>query len=128
MRTTDELSGQNARGLAVLEDDLSVFEGGFITCGVLQQAFSARREIIDDLGDAKAEVVVVDDVDIGEVSRGKDAAIFKAVESGCLTGLAHHHVFDREFFAAFAVTSPMSQHKRGHPCVTDRATVGASVA
>src|SRR3546814_4306800 len=57
-------------------------------------------------GLAELDRIHVDDVQIGEIARRKQAAVVEAIEQGGVAALAFHRMFERDAMA-FAIAHPM---------------------
>src|SRR3546814_13082933 len=69
---------------------------------------------------------LVDDVQIGEIARRKQAAVVEAIEQGGVAALAFHRMFERDAMA-FAIAHPMLEHEGRRGGVADRAAMRAAV-
>src|SRR5580658_4546076 len=119
----DERTGTRPGVAPVLEGRLPTLDRGEIADGVLHQAPASGRQVAHDLGGAELEVLVVDDVDIGEHAGLEGAAVAQPVEAGGVVGLLLHHPFERQPVAAGAVTGPVRQHERRLGRVADDTAV-----
>src|SRR3546814_20227131 len=77
-------------------------------------------------GLAELDRVHVDDVQIGEIARRKQAAVVEAIEQGGVAALAFHRMFERDAMA-FAIAHPMLEHEARRGGVADRAAMRAAV-
>src|SRR5688572_9440954 len=71
----DQLAGQGAGGLAVAEGDLAGDDGRPVAGGPLDVALPAGGEVLDHLRGEDAELLLVDQVQVGPVAGDQDAAV-----------------------------------------------------
>src|SRR3546814_11684685 len=67
---------------------------------------------------------LVDDVQIGEIARRKQAAVVEAIEQGGVAALAFHRMFERDAMAR-PVAHPVLEHEGRRGGVADRAEMRA---
>ena len=72
-------------------------------------------------------MVVVDDVEVGAIARGNDAAIVEANGASRVAGLLADHIGKVELGAARAVARPVGQQRCREAAVADHANVGPTV-
>src|SRR3546814_10708320 len=84
-----------------------------IAVGLLQQALAARGQVEGEPGLAELDRIHVDDVQIGEIARRKQAAVVEAIEQGGVAALAFHRMFERDAMA-FAIAHPMLERSEEH--------------
>ena len=85
---------------AVAVGDLTVNDRGAVALRLLLQAAAAARQVVDRMRRSDAEMVEVDDVDVGLVARRQQAAVLEADRQCRLARLRRHHERSRELFAA----------------------------
>ena len=84
MRPANQLPRTRAGQLAVLRDHRAGDDGGVVTMRFLNQATTACRQIIHHSRQAYANVVEVDDVDIGFGANRQATAIMQAEVGGVI--------------------------------------------
>src|SRR3954469_22001333 len=92
----DQLARPLIGRLAVAHDRLAADEGRDIAIGELMQPLAAGRQVGDDPRVVEVELGIVDDVDVGTITRLQQAAILQPDELRRLTGQAVDHVLDAE--------------------------------
>ena len=62
----------------------------------LHQPAAVLRQVVADLGNVQAHILVVDDIHVGLLADSQTAAIVEAEEIRGFAGLAAHHQFQRQ--------------------------------
>ena len=122
-----ETPGASPGQFAVLRDDLAALHGGDVAVGGLHQTGATGREVGDEVRRMQGEAVEVDHVQVGEVARSDDASIGPADMAGRALGLLVHDLFERQQFAAAAVTCPVGDRRGRERAVADRVAVCSGV-
>ena len=100
---------------------------GDVAVGPLDEAAGAAGQVVDQLGPAQLQALVVDDVDVADEAGREHAAVAEAVERGGGLGHLVHRLLDGEP-AVVAVAGPVREQERGGRRVAGLAGVGAAVA
>ncbi len=75
-----------------------------------------------------AQVVMVDQIDIGAHARRQATTVGHAEEAGRLGSLRLHHRFDRQLRASATVACPVGQKLSRHAGGDDRTDLGTAIA
>src|SRR4029079_16058271 len=95
--------------------------------GALEEAPASGRKVVVDHRRVDRQPLVGDDVDVGPVAGGQDAAVVQADGAGRLPALAAHGLLHGQLTAG-AVAAPVGEEEGGEAGVTDGPHVGAAVA
>ncbi|OWK28910.1 hypothetical protein SPDO_27460 [Sphingomonas dokdonensis] len=93
----------------------------------MHQAAGAGGEVVDHVGLAEFELVEIDDVDVGEVTGGEQAAVREPDGERGVAGLLLHRVGEIEQGATGAVAAPVGEHEGRQADVADRADMCAAI-
>ena len=103
MRAAHQLAVERAGGHAFAEGHSARDDARRIAVRVLDEAFAARRQVVDDMGRIELQVVEVDDIDVGLHAGRKDAAIEHIDEFGVAARETMDQPFERQPGPARAV-------------------------
>src|SRR5690606_11124392 len=127
LRPTDEATRHFAGCSAIFEGYDTADDGGTVALGTLDHAASVCWQVEHHFRRKNAELVEVDDVDVGFHAGGDHTAIIEAVKTCCVMRLHTDDFFERKARAAFTVAHPMGEHIGREARITDHAAMGATV-
>src|SRR5262249_29823967 len=73
----DQAAGESTGPLALARDDLARDQRGKVALGALNEATATTGQVVDNLGRADVEPIVVDHVDVGFGAALNDAAVLE---------------------------------------------------
>ena len=122
-----QATGEGACSFAVAVRLHAGDEGVGPSVGALKKPLATCWEVGDDLRLVQAQVVVVDDIDVGSVTRRKHATVEQADCLGRVAAMLLHEVRQRQG-AALAIAAPIGKQGCRKGSVADRADVSPTVA
>ena len=127
LSSTNEPTGQCISRAAVAVGLVAGDDRVHPPVGPLQESTATSGKIVSDLRLVQAQVVEVDDVEVGPVAGGEDAAIVQADRASRAVAVAldEERQVDR---ATLAIAPPIVEQRRGETAVADRADVRAPVS
>ena len=93
----------------------------------LEDSAATGREVVGELRATDREAVVVDDVQVGAVARGENAAIEQANRASGVAGLALDQELERDSTLG-PLAAPVLQQRGGERSVADGADMSSAVA
>ena len=109
----------------MLDQDLSVHDGGGETGGRLAESSSATRQVVDQLGEIGCESTQVEDVEIGCHTLGHDPAVGEAPRGRRHLGHPVHGILDGD---GADIANPVPEQMRLERRIHDLADMRARVA
>ncbi len=122
----DEATGQRVGRLAAPVGDVTSDDGGHVAVGRLHEPATAGRQVASHLGPARAQVLEVDQVQVGAVA-GCDHATVEQTNGPCGRARLTLHEERQLHAPPVAVAPPPRQQRRREAGVADRADVRTAV-